>query len=343
MAEAVARAKKQPLELTLGDEAESAYLARASAALDAARLNNFFPDPRPLASHLRCLAPAVHGGLYPGLPLDVRSGLPAYRAWARLQADREVAGSSLAGLPPREVLVARARRSGATIHGKRLLKYDYFSALAGQPPVTLSALRIALRRVVPEKSTAEFSIVFDKLDLCGLWLRTTIELAQRDSFWNRRMVALTDDSAGQTEALRALVYAAAGNEAELIFAQLAATEGLQVERVIKGTIGPFFCAGVRVPAPLQPLVEDSAALIATFALERVAVDQATDGNNDPLAGSWSESLSPEARQTYLAARARWGYRVFKDRKLVAPPQLAAALTAFCRASGTRNLIYPLAG
>jgi hypothetical protein len=330
-------------ELHLRGDAEARYLARAVAAVTAARLSRQFPDARRLAQHLGCLGPQVHCGLYPGLEIDVRSGLPCYRAWTRLLADREVAARALAELPARAELEERARSAGAPIHGKRLLKHDYYTTLAAKPPVSLSSLQVLLRRVIPEENRAEFTILFDKLELTGLVVRYSIELEQRASVWNRRMVTLTEETAGRTEELQALVFQMAGTDAELLFAHLAAVPGLRVESVTKGTVGPFFFAGMRVPPALGPLVRDEHGFVGTFALDRAACDQPADVSNDPLGELLAERLSAEAHATYVAARARWGYHVFKDRKLVVPARHLEATRIFCRESGTRNIVYPLPG
>ena len=66
------------------------------------------PDARRLADHVDAMDPAVHGGLYPGLEVDVRTGLPTYKEWTRVQTDVALATGQLAQLGPRKELAAKA-------------------------------------------------------------------------------------------------------------------------------------------------------------------------------------------------------------------------------------------
>ena len=70
-----------------------------------------------------------------------------------------------------------------------------------------------------------------------------------------------------------------------------------------------------------------------------AVDLEADRDNDPIDDLLAATLTDKARQTYEGVRKKVGYRVFKDRKFVVSKNLVKAMKAFCKASGTRNIIY----
>ena len=133
-------------------------------------------------------------------------------------------------------------------------------------------------------------------------------------------------------------------DAELTFVKLAAEPQLTVERVVKGTVGPVWmgcCKEARQVAPpsLQPLLADQDAFVAGFGLDMAAVDLAADRDNDPLERLLADRLSEQAREEYQAARRRYGFKVFKDRKLVVPRALQAQARAWCGGRGTRNVVY----
>ncbi|MCP3920667.1 MAG: hypothetical protein GY711_34505, partial [bacterium] len=176
--------------IRLGDAEEAAYLERTGTALQRARLNRHFPAPRRAAEHLRCMGRRVHRGLYPPLLIDARSGLPTYREWTRVKTDRDMAAEILAGLPPEAELAARARRAGRGIYGKQLLKHHYYNAIADAELPPLDHMEVRLRRVEPGARTAHFNVTLDKLDASGLFVRTTIDLSQRDSHWDHPMLTL---------------------------------------------------------------------------------------------------------------------------------------------------------
>jgi hypothetical protein len=324
---------------TLDPGEEAAYVTRTCAALAAARLNAHYPQARAASAHLRCMSAAVHGGLYGPLQLDLRSGLPTYREWIRVATDAGLAESALAELPAEEELAARAASAPHGIHGKRWLKAAYFKALRAQPLVQIDRMSVALRRVDAPARTAYFTVVLDKLDPSGCLIRYTVELAQQDAFWRRPMVELDARSVRHSEEFQSLVFRFASVDAELTFARLAEHEHVRVERVTRGSIGPFYASSTRVPAPLDALLAEPAAWVASFSLDIAATDLSSDGDNDPLTTSLGGSLSAEARAEYEQARGRFGYKVFRDRKFVVPGPLRGALAALCREQGTRNIVY----
>lgn len=163
------------------------------------------------------------------------------------------------------------------------------------------------------------------------------------------MLELDDASARETDGFKSMIYRLTGLDAEFTFVRLAATEGLTIERVVKGTIGPFFMPGTNHPRGLAPLFEshDAASpgegpLVATFGLDMAAHDVARDGDNDPLEDLLTEQLSEKGREGYAQARQRHGYHVFKDRKIVvSSEELVAPVQQFCASLRARNVIYVL--
>lgn len=330
--------------IVLSGDAEASYVRRVAASLQSARLNKQYPDARRLAAHVEALAPEVHRGLYDRLEVDPRSGLPTYKEWTRVQTDRTVALEALDGLGSLAHLEARAAEAPGAIYGKQLLKHHYYGDLVGREIAPLSQMNVALRRVDPGDRTAWFHITLDKLDVNGVFVRYAIDLGQRDSVWSRAVVSLEAEHARHTEELQTLIYRFSSVDAELTFAQLAARGSLLVERVAKGVVGPFYMAPAAAPAGLREILEaHPGAIVATCALDMAACDLATDRDNDPIEDPLATRLSEQGRAQYEEARAAYGYKVFKDRKFVVRPDLVDAVTAYCRAAGTRNIVYARRG
>jgi hypothetical protein len=334
-------------ELVLAGEAAQAYIDLVGRALVRARLSEQYPPARRLAGQLAAMGPRVHGGLYADLRVDRGSGLPTYREWARVRADAELSARVLAELPPLSELEARAQHDPRGIWGKQLLKQRYHTHLQGIDATPPSHMTVRLRRVDPAQRRAWFHVVLDKLDVSGVYVRASIELSQQASLWSRPMLELDDEAVRETEALRAIVYRLTSLDAELTFVRLHDTEGLRVERVIRGTVGPIYVAGTALPAALAAALPASPGpgfVVATFGLDIAAGDVAQDGDNDPLAALASERLTPEGRAALVEARRRHGYRVYKDRKLVVGDAATeSAVHRMCAGAGTRNVVYVLRG
>ena len=329
-----------PTRRLAGDE-EAAYVRALQTILRSARLNNQYPDARTLASHISALDPAIHRGLYPYVEADLRTGLPSYREWTRVQTDVRLAPEQLQQLGPREVLEDKARRSPeSAIHAKQLTKHDYYSSLTKVQLTPLGDMKVVLRRLEPKERRAHFHVILDKLDVSGVFVRYSIDLAQTDDAWTERVVVLDEEAARHTEVFRSLVYKFTSYDAEFTFVKLATIGNLTVERVIKGVIGPFCFPWVHGPERLQPMLSPG-QYVAMFALDMAAVDLAADRDNDPFEDLIIARLSPEARDGYEQARQRYGYRVFKDRKFVVSRELVEPLRAICAEEKTKNIIYPV--
>ncbi len=326
-----------PSRLLAGDD-ESAYVKRLRAVLGAARLGAHWPDGTRLGAHVGAMAPGVHRGLYPGLEIDLRSGLPTYKEWTRVQTDVRIAGDQLRQLGAPEDVRRKAAAHPGRIHEKQLAKLDYYAALRDVTLAPLGEMSVALRRVQPERRRAEFHVVLDKLDASGLFVRYSIDLAQCAEAWSRPVVVLDEETARHTEGFRSLIYQFTSLDSEFTFLRLATLGGLELERVIKGVVGPLALPWTQAGEAVRPLLGTD-GFVAMFALDMAATDLPADRDNDPFADLMRERLSPQARDEYDASRKRFGYKVFKDRKFVAPTALLPALRKLCAERGARNVAY----
>ena len=214
-----------PARVLAGEE-EAGYVRRLREILGAARLGSHYPDGTRLSEHVGVLAPEVHRGLYPGLEVDLRSGLPTYREWTRVQTDVRVAEDQLRQLGPRAELERKAGGKRGAIHEKQLAKHDYYAAIARAALAPLGEMTVALRRSEPEKRRAQFHVVLDKRDASGLFVRYSLDFAQTAEAWGRPVVLLDADDARHTEGFRSLIYQFTSYDAEFTFLRLATLGGL---------------------------------------------------------------------------------------------------------------------
>lgn len=292
------------------------WILEAAALLRGARVGQQWVDPRPVAAHLAAMHPSVHQGLSPEVVPETSSGLPGYVHWQRVVADRGLAAEGLATLGDEAALRQRAETRGLPVDHKQLARFAYYRALLAAPPLVLDAVDVRLRR--QEGEVAHLHLVLDKLEADGRFLRVSLLVAQRGS---RGLVRLSDDLVASTGTLRDLVFRQAGLDVELLWVTLADQPGLEVERIEKGTLGPVFPAGVGPWALAGPVL--------TCSLEMAALDLAADHDGDPLAPT-TEPLR--------AARARYGFRVSRERRFVVPAKLEAPLKQWCRAVGRPSVV-----
>jgi len=335
-AELIAGARIRSSLLTGAEE--EAYVRRLVQILRAARLNTSYPDARAMRAHVEALSPQVHKGLYGGVEINLDSGLPTYKEWTRVQTDVALAADQLVQLGDRRALEPKARRNPESIHAKQLRKIDYYTKLRGRPTSSLGDMHVALRRVIPEERTAWFSVLLDKLDASGLFVRYTIDLAQQSGAWSKPVVTLNDETAEHTEAFQSLIYKFTSLDAEFTFAKLSALEGLTIERVFKGTVGPFYFAPEMAPPMLRDLVASQpGGFLAMFGLEMIADDIAEDRDNDPVRVLFDTDMMRQARENFEVVRDE--HKSFRDRKFVTARAMVPAVRGFCEELGTNNIVY----
>jgi hypothetical protein len=329
--------------VSLEGEREQAYLDAMQRIMRGARLNTYYPDARAVGAHLHAMHPARHRGIYPGVDIDARTGLPTYKEWTRVQTDVALASDQLHQLGDRRELARKAEQRPDSVFARQLAKHDYYSAIEGIPTATLGDMTVKLRRIERDTSTAHFNVILDKLDSSGLFLRYSIDLSQQGAQWRGAVRVEDGDIARQSEAFQALIYQFTSLDSEMTFARIRTMDGMNVERVIKGIIGPIFFdldgVGTHTPEPLAAFVAEHGWL-ATFSLDQTAYDIEESRENDPFVDILSAStLDAATREKFASARANMGYKVFKDRKFVVPRSAVGAARELCAEHGTKNIVY----
>ncbi len=343
----------------LAEPLASMHLRLLGRALEAGRLNKGFPDRRALAGTLKALAGDAHHGLYEQVFVDSRTGLPNLASLTRVLADREVGVETLRALDDQAAL--DERRGEAEVFERLARKRRYYELLSTMELAPVDRHRVWLRRHEPGQSRASFRVELTKLSASGCYVHLVVELTQTASLWAQTLVSV--DAAGEvaqgTEALRGIVYRFADFDAETLFIRLHELEGVSVERVQRGVIGPALWAipvGGRLHHVAEP-GDDALArtwsawlpgaagaaphLVVGLASDTAANDVREESSNDPLMPLLADNLTEAERARYSILRARHPFRVYKDRKFVVTGSARPLVEGVCSAAGTRNLIYEL--
>ena len=335
----------------------SSYLDLLAAALAASRINRSFPERRPLESTLQALRGAAHEGLYDSVFVDARSGLPNLASFTRVLSDRMVGLDAVGRMDSAETLAAR--RDEAEVFDRMGRKRRYFERLRALELAPVDLHRVLLRRHEPEQSRASFRVELTKLLADGCYARVVIELWQRASLWSHKLVQLDDSGAVAegTEALRGMVYRFAAFDAETLFVRLHELEGVSVERVQRGIIGPALWTipdATMLHRSAEP-GDDALArtwsqwlpeaatlppqLVMSFASDTAASDVREELSNDPLSPLLANSLAEQEKARYRVLRDRHAFKVYKDRKFVVTAGARPLVEAVCAVAGTKNLLY----
>ena len=322
--------------LTLTAVESRPLVRRWATCVQRGRLSHSYPDGRRLREGLESLANPARDSLYGDFELDQRTLLPTYREWTRLAADAAAAPGQLDALGPRARLARNAERRGSDVDLRMLAKWDYYEGLRTRTTPGLDEISIKLRRHEVGAKRLHVTVVFDKHDASGLFVRFTIQMAQTTGAFGSTLVELDErEHAEHTDALRGLIYRYASTNAEMTFIKLNELDDVQVDSVQRGTVGPAFSpanSGAALPGIYE--IARGGGWVAAFGLETADRTLSGESDNDPLRGAGdSKSLQ--------GARRSLGYGVRHDRKFVVTAEHVDALDAFAHSRDCQNVIYPL--
>lgn len=190
--------------------------------------------------------------------------------------------------------------------------------LAGRPDQALAAraVHVALRHVAGDR--ASYAVRVDRLDFVTATLaRYSLVVADRPG----RVVSEGELALQAAERFRRQLELLSTQDAALAFAVLR-DEGLEVEEVVRGVIGPACYDGCG-PATLHTF---GPGPILSACLERASLDLPDRRVDDPLAAS-----------IVLPKDAPFG--LSRSRKWAAPEAAVPALRAWLASLGSRGLVY----
>jgi len=209
-----------------------------------------------------------------------------------------------------------------------------------QEPV--EALKVELRHHERDPEVLHVRVIVDTVENTGLIVRFTIEMAETaKSVDSQQLLIRNGDDLFVSPDLRSRLSMLSSASAESAFLELAAHPGVAVQRVTKGTIGPFCLSELPSVLPFGPLLTDPRGAFASFALDVASREIVRDGDNDPLSHRLldPQMLDSDPLAEAERSRLRLGYHIYRDRKFVTDHATQAALEDLCRSAGTRNIIY----
>lgn len=244
-----------------------------------------------------------------GRALDALRLNRQYPDWERVRAH-------LAAMPgPAGLRVDRA--SGLPVP-REWIRVRVEAELANQAGM-LAARDVAVQLRNRTGDRASYAVRVDRIDVAtGTVARYSLILSDRPG----RVVSDGELALEAGERFRKRLELLSTQDAALAFAALRDQEGLEVEEVVRGVVGPAAYRGCG-PAELSGL--DGPILSAC--LERASLDVSQRAVDDPLATS---VVVPSAGQTFGLSRSR---------KWAAPEAAVPAVRAWLATKNSRGLVY----
>lgn len=327
----------QALEAPLGAEC----LALTAKTIRAARLRDSFPSTTRLRDLLLSLGYGLELGRYQEYLFDARTGLPNLASVTRVATDVEIIQAG--GFPSDAASQEYARR------------------LKGLHPIPVDGIETAIRRFDSRAGRVEVRVRVTKLDGSGRFTRITVDFSSTQANWIRPVLRLDDEGVqvALTGPVETMIYRHAAFDAEMLFVRLSRLDGVEVERVERGLIGPVLFAlpsarGVETVAEasgdaladgwrqvLNSRTYERGVALAAFQSDIAAVDIKAERSNDPLAPLLRDRLKEGAALDHASERESIPFKVYRDCKFVTSREMRAIPESLMRSAGTRNLIYEL--
>jgi hypothetical protein len=279
--------------VVLRGEAARAWAGDVARGLGALRLNQHFPPWQRLAAWVRAIAARGE------VRLDARSGLPTPREWLRLRVDRDLAGPALA-----ELATVDEKRLGPDDRALLDARRKALIEVQALEDVPLREVHYALRD--QDGGRESWLVRVDRFDLA------TATIA--------RYTLVTWGKPG-----KAVLELLSTQDAALAFAVLRDREGVDVEEVVRGVVGPGALPDRCGPEAIVGLPLCGPTVSAC--LERASLDVARGVVDDPLAGT---VVVPGEGETFGISR---------QRKWAAPKRGVEPLKRWLSDRGSRNLVY----
>ncbi len=325
----------------LEGEQAHVYLRLLQKLIRAGRPSKFFPDGNALENLAYFMTSKATRGLHDEVQINLRTGLPTEPYLSRVIADKEIASRFLA---KHDIPELKTRTDEASERLKRRL--EYYRDLSRKDIPKRYNLELKLIRVLDERRIARFKAIFERYDPGeGVFTRYNIELAHEHHRWSRPKIELHGDDLRYTEEFRNVIARYSSDEAEFAFVLLSRVEGITVEEIIRGRIGPLWMEGVSMPAEIQDLMHQHPGnLILNFPEEKVHLtekEEKVDSNRDPFGRLYRQSLEPEAKAVADARAEKLGYVVHKQRKFSCTPGIVKPFQELLKAAGKPCVVYPV--
>jgi hypothetical protein len=274
------------------------YLRALRAGLQALAPHSDFVPLALADATLHALDPALSGTILAPAEAEAATNMPSFAWLTRARAEQALVSR---GGPAEPGLMARARQLDPTLAARLEARARLHAFLAVHPLLPATSLHVDLARVTPDPV---FALTYDRVAPDGRWSRVRARV--RGNGRSRRhgpLVVVGRTGVSVEPGLQHLLTRHFATPLLVLREQLAVACGVEVERLSRTWIGPYWTPGCDLPPEAPAGVERG--LVVHLSSEVVARDVATTGHRDP----W---LPPPPGERVPA-----GHGVYRDRRFAA--------------------------
>ncbi|MDA3863831.1 MAG: hypothetical protein PF689_08195 [Deltaproteobacteria bacterium] len=264
-------------------------------------LSKIYPDLFKIRNALDLWAPELNPKVNRYLEISTVSGLPAEGAYTRLKNEKKLYLNEL-------------QRGKLSTKRK---EHPYYKKLLETPfPLRLS-LELKLSRIIEDKKKSSLRIILDRFEIArGQLTRYTIDLLNKNTFWQKPYFELEDNFVRYSDNFRNQIIQSCQNESELAFLSLLKLEGCTIDSIRMGSVGPLWHQGNHNDLLKSIFQKYPDTFILNLPASSMTRALQKDKNLDPFSASFKEQLSANSREELAAWEKEYGLSVFKERRII---------------------------
>jgi hypothetical protein len=228
------------------------------------------------------------------------------------------------GAPAADTDWSRAERLDPSLAARMRARAGLHAHLRAHPLLPLSRLRAALRR---RGQSWDYALAYDRMMPGGGWMRLRVELSGPARWSDGLLHHQADGSVVVDPGFQHLLARHAVTPITALRHHLCEGLTVQVPRLSRGVIGPFWFPGMALPDGAPDAARQ--ALVLHAALEVLGTEVSRSAHRDPWVPRRVGEAVPE------------GCGIFRERRFAASPGAVAPLRAWSEARGVAAEVLPL--
>jgi hypothetical protein len=307
--------------LILPVERVGAYVRALHAGLDAlAPHEDYVPLAEALA-HLRALDPELSGDVLLPAEVNQRSGMPSF-VWMERASSEKALAVTRPGNDASEDSLTRAEELDLALGQRLRHRRDLHRHLRQWPLLPTTRIAAAVRSVKPK---VEVLLSYDRQAPDGRWVRVRADF-RADGFSH----PFSMDRDGLVSVDPALLHLMTRHFTTSLLAlreQLVDATGMDVTRLARSWVGPFWFPGVALPPGVDSSL--SRGLLLHLLTEVVSEDVSRALHLDPLTPIDPTEQPPP------------GQRIYRERRFAATPTVVVAAEKLGHEQGIKNVVIAI--
>lgn len=308
--------------MLLPEARTAGYLTALSQGCRALAPSSDWVDVDGVIDLLEALDPALSGALLSPAELDGESGLPAWAWVERARAEQAVARSPASVADHSDAELALARRHDPALASRLEHRTRLHRSLRRAELAPVHQLSVVPRR---RGRTEDFTLRLDAYISSLGWMRLKLDVSGIAGWHDPSVLTVDGDRATPGDGLRHLLARHKLTSLDALRLQLREVLGVQVPRLSRSWLGPFWFPGLPMLERQPPVFAGALTLHAT--LEVLAGDIQHTRDRDPLA---SYALPPPK-----------GFGRWRERRLATTQP--DAVRAWWAEQGDPGVVVPLSG